>query len=644
MALLAFFLSACDGRDVTSAIGTADPFEVRPAPPASVGVESPAPDTSAPSAEPSELPAADPADEASVERDAEEQPTTLEPAPSEVGVTPAPEQEVVPVDCSRATPAPASYELLEGFSSSEDFVFDEIGNYVGIDDDNNLVRVSRDRERWLWAPKIGSAAGMGSLPDGSVVFCEVEEGAIKRVYPNGAVEVVLGGLLYPNGLDIGPDGFVYVAENNAGRVRRINPDSGEFSIVAMGLQGPNGVAFSNDPKLLYVGSFEGSGVYKVEIPAPGELGHASVFARPPGSSLLDPVLACPDQLEGVDCVSTVYTTAKCQALANVIDCLPVDPCPGLPEQEYCDYPALGTCQSGRCEPILDCEELGVGAACEIPYYGAGVCEAFEDYAYCTPPNTCEGLSEGADCEDPFFGSGICRGYGGDPYCTQPNPCDGQREGAACEDPNFGAGVCQVFEDYGYCVPPNPCDGLRAGAACEDPWTGVGVCQSSDGYVYCGPPSPCDGLAEGASCVDGSNVAGVCIDYDGQLYCAPPNVCQELLEGETCYDPLVGTGTCTYGVCGNGGTYGSGIDGLGVDACGNVYASEYISGKVWRISPAGEIELLAELPSSWIPNIKWGRDVGGFSSDVMYVADREKKRLFGIYVGIPGATEFFAMGR
>jgi sugar lactone lactonase YvrE len=92
-----------------------------------------------------------------------------------------------------------------------------------------------------------------------------------------------------------------------------------------------------------------------------------------------------------------------------------------------------------------------------------------------------------------------------------------------------------------------------------------------------------------------------------------------------------------------GGYGGGIDGLGVDACGYVYASEYVKGNVWRISPQGEIELLATLPSAWIPNIKWGRNLGGFSSEIMYVADRDQGRLFAISVGVPGVTEYYDLG-
>lgn len=638
-------------------------------------------------------------------------PVTPDPKPEPSGG----EEEPAPValDCSAITPTPASFEVLQGFTSSEDFVFDERGNYVGIDDDDNLVRVSRDRKRTLWLPKIGSLAGMGMLPDGSVVFNEIEEGAVKRVYPNGAVSVVLGGLLYPNGLDIGPDGFVYVAENNAGRVRRINPDTGEFTIVAMGLTGPNGVAFSNDPHLFYVGSFEGSGVYKVEVAEPGTLGHASIFARPPGARLLPPTLACPDQIEGADCVTPYYSAAKCQALANVVDCLPVDPCPDLEEGASCDYPGSGVCRDRVCEVFPTCDELGEGAACEVagigpgvcqsqdgylwcappnpcdgapdgtacddPYWGTGTCQASEGYSYCTPPDPCAGLVDGDACEDSFsgpgtcvffeegysyceplnpcdglnegdacvaFGSGdgLCEAFDGILYCTVPGPCDGVAPGTACEDPISGPGVCQRIDEYSYCGPPGPCDGRPDGTACVDPYTGTGVCQSPDGYGICAPPNPCDGLGAGDACNDAYGLAGECIDYEGDLFCGQPSVCNELADGEPCEDPALGSGSCQGGQCVPYEQSGGGIDGLGVDACGNVYASEYIYGKVWRVSPAGELELLTQLPSSWIPNIKWGRGLGGFGSDVMYVADRDEKRLFGIYVGVPGATEYFAAGQ
>src|SRR5690606_12670258 len=113
------------------------------------------------------------------------------PAPPDAGTTPEPDPPTVAFDCSTVPAAPVSFETLEGFTSSEDFVFDELGNYVGVDDDNNLVRLSMAGEKQLWLPSIGGTASMAILPDGSVIICDVGEGALKRVYPNGAVSVVL---------------------------------------------------------------------------------------------------------------------------------------------------------------------------------------------------------------------------------------------------------------------------------------------------------------------------------------------------------------------------------------------------------------------------------------------------------------------
>ena len=333
---------------------------------------------------------------------------------------------MVAVDCSKVAKSPASVETLTGFLSSEDFVLDNDGNYVGVDDNENLVRIGQDKKKKLWVPAVGDVAGMTILPDGSLVFCNVDKGSLQRVQTNGSVVTVLGGLLYPNGLDLGPDGFVYVAENGAGRVRRVNLDTGEFTVVAMGLQGPNGVAFGTDASTLYVGSFEGSGVYRVKIPAPGQLGQASVFARPNGSQLKEPVLACPAMKEGETCsVPGQFTGGTCRRIANVIDCV---------------------------------KDITIG------------------------------------------------------------PCDDQ----GCTSAQFGGG----------------------------------------------------------------------------------------------------------------------IDGLGVDACGNVYASEYRHGNLWRISPEGKIEQLAKLNAMWIPNLKWGRGVGLFKRDVLYVADRDEGRLFAVSVGVPAASILF----
>ena len=68
----------------------------------------------------------------------------------------------------------------------------------------------------------------------------------------------------------------------------------------------------------------------------------------------------------------------------------------------------------------------------------------------------------------------------------------------------------------------------------------------------------------------------------------------------------------------------------------------MTGKVYRISPdASQVDEVAELPSSWIPNLRWGVGVGGWDPDVLYVADRDQGRVFAIDVGIPGKKHILA---
>ena len=110
------------------------------------------------------------------------------------------------------------------------------------------------------------------------------------------------------------------------------------------------------------------------------------------------------------------------------------------------------------------------------------------------------------------------------------------------------------------------------------------------------------------------------------------------------------GQALVGVCTPGFSLGSdlmcfptengGLDGIAVDACGYVYVSEYVQGNVYRFPPTGGTpELVVQLPSTWIPNMHFGAG-GGFAPDVLYVADRDQGRLFGLQLGVTGAPEAF----
>jgi sugar lactone lactonase YvrE len=80
----------------------------------------------------------------------------------------------------------------------------------------------------------------------------------------------------------------------------------------------------------------------------------------------------------------------------------------------------------------------------------------------------------------------------------------------------------------------------------------------------------------------------------------------------------------------------GYDGINVDVCGNVYWTEFIEGKVWRMLVGDTVpQRVATLPSYWIPNLRWGHDIGGWDRNILYVSDRQDGRIFELDMGIPG---------
>ena len=143
----------------------------------------------------------------------------------------------------------------------------------------------------------------------------------------------------------------------------------------------------------------------------------------------------------------------------------------------------------------------------------------------------------------------------------------------------------------------------------------GRCKLAAGHLACDihttASQPCFHQLAGKACVafpSGLPSYGVCIDHGPQgLLCDPPD----------------DTG------------FGGGLDGLNVDECGTVYVTEYIAGIVWRKVPGHAVEQAVQLPSQWIPNMKWGNGIGGWDDHVLYVADRDENRMFGLRIGRRG---------
>lgn len=81
-----------------------------------------------------------------------------------------------------------------------------------------------------------------------------------------------------------------------------------------------------------------------------------------------------------------------------------------------------------------------------------------------------------------------------------------------------------------------------------------------------------------------------------------------------------------------------IDGLGVDACGNVYACDYARADIWRIPPSGRdpVRIVDGDPGQvYLPNLQWGAGAGWDASSI-YVPDGLARGVWRIRVGVPAA--------
>lgn len=266
-------------------------------------------------------------------------------------------------DCSGLNPLPVEFETVDNILSAEDFVFTADGGVLSVDGDGNLVRSERGSEdATLVAPGVasGGTAGISMLPGGDVVIANVGAGSLLRVTPNGGVSTVLSGLNYPNGIEVHRDGWVAVAEQETGQVRRVDPDTGEFVILAAGLPAPNGVSFSPDWQTLYVNSFGGSAVRSVPLSSDGSAGPPVMHGSTQGGS----------------------------------------------------EPPWGA------DPWSDsCDGASMGDACVL-IDQAGTCEGIEGVLWCDAPDpfqaACEGLESGADCSL-ITETGTCEGFEPGPY-------------------------------------------------------------------------------------------------------------------------------------------------------------------------------------------------------------------------------------
>jgi gluconolactonase len=129
--------------------------------------------------------------------------------------------------------------------------------------------------------RTGVANGMALDQDGSLLVCEQQPAAITRVDRSGAVlETVVDSyrgrpLNSPNDVVVTRDGAIWFTDPSYAHVQGFGPApqlpdavyryaDGELTMVADGFEKPNGLAFSPDERVLYVGDSEACVIWAFE--------------------------------------------------------------------------------------------------------------------------------------------------------------------------------------------------------------------------------------------------------------------------------------------------------------------------------------------------------------------------------------------
>jgi sugar lactone lactonase YvrE len=294
--------------------------------------------------------------------------------------TPEPTPEPTPDPCNFANELPAQFEVVPRIVSAEDFVFGLEGEVLSIDPQGTLVSSTKDGEQTVLVPGVvggvetGGSAGISMLPGGDLVIADVGAGALIRVTPEGGRTTILSGLAYPNGVEVHRDGWVVVAENDGGGVRRVDPDTGEFIMLAEDLFAPNGVTFSPDWSTVYVGSFGGGTVHSITLTEDGsegavEFGDIADFVLKGGKAPpwgLDPWSTACKGLDVRDECTLIDQPGTCIDLGGgFLQCEAPDPftaaCEGLNSGDECTL----------LEETGTCEDFGFDIACNNPdWFGA----------------------------------------------------------------------------------------------------------------------------------------------------------------------------------------------------------------------------------------------------------------------------------
>jgi hypothetical protein len=184
--------------------------------------------------------------------------------------------------CDELPIGPVFVQELVGPIAYHALAFDAEGYIVGAGSmgDDLFKTAAGSSTASLWVSSISSVEGMDYLPDGDLVAVSQSQGVV-RITPEGTVSTVAASIYgYGVQVTVGPDGMVYVGNNDT--LYRVDPDSHAVESLVTGVMA-RGCDFSPDHTRMYVTSQEGTGnIYVAELDGDmNVIGSPTLFATIP---------------------------------------------------------------------------------------------------------------------------------------------------------------------------------------------------------------------------------------------------------------------------------------------------------------------------------------------------------------------------